>query len=159
MSHISKLEFADGLVIAGQAQTIRDKLLALSRQLDEIAMAPQSTGDPATIDRLRSIVRARRARDKFFPAELFADPAWDILLELYGSEIGGYRTSVSSLCIGAAVPATTALRWIRALEHRQLIVRTADPDDGRRIFMALSPQAAGAMDALLRAVPASEPLI
>ena len=31
----------------------------------------------------KEIHGARRARNKFFPSEMFADPAWDILLILY----------------------------------------------------------------------------
>jgi DNA-binding MarR family transcriptional regulator len=54
--------------------------------------------------------------------------------------------AVSSLCIAAAVPATTALRWIKTMTDTGLFERHADPRDGRRIFMALSPRAAQAME-------------
>src|SRR3546814_18017855 len=61
--------------------------------------------------------------------------------------------SVSSLCIAAAVPATTALRWIKTMTDAGLFVREADPHDGRRIFIAL---AEGACDALARYFEALE---
>ena len=48
---------------------------------------------------------------------------------------------VTSACIGAAVPTTTALRWLALLEERGLIVREADPTDARRIFVRLSADA------------------
>jgi len=57
------------------------------------------------------------------------------------------RVAVSSLCIAAAVPATTALRWIRTLTDHGLFVRRADPDDGRRIFIELSDIAGDALAA------------
>lgn len=96
--------------------------------------------------RVRRIARARSGREKFFRAQLFADPAWDILLDLYATHLGGGRVSISSLCVAASVPATTALRWINALEHEGLVIRSNDPTDGRRIFAYLSPAGVEAMD-------------
>ena len=34
---------------------------------------------------------------------------------------------------------TTAIRWVNALEQKQLILRQADRFDSRRTFVALSP--------------------
>src|SRR3546814_4614981 len=65
-----------------------------------------------------------------------------MLLDLMAAHLSGQRVSVSSLCIAAAVPATTALRWIRALTAHGLFLRQADPSDGRRVFIALSDKAA-----------------
>jgi DNA-binding MarR family transcriptional regulator len=81
-----------------------------------------------------------------------ADPAFDMLLDLYAARLEGSRVAVSSLCIAAAVPATTALRWIKALTDQGLFVRRADPQDGRRVYIALSDQAAEAMGRYLSAV-------
>ncbi len=100
---------------------------------------------------IRAIIRARRLRDQFFRGELFADPAWDMLLDLMAARIERGRVAVSSLCIAAAVPATTALRWIKALTDRGIFVRSADPQDGRRVFIELSDEAARSMAAYLRA--------
>ena len=95
---------------------------------------------------VRRVLRQRRMREQFFPADLFADPAWDMLLDLYAAQLEGQTVAVSSLCIAAAVPATTALRWIKTMTDTGLFERHADPRDGRRIFMALSPRAAQAME-------------
>lgn len=100
---------------------------------------------PVTAREIRDMLRVRRLRDQFFQGELFADPAWDMLLDLMAARLSGQRVSVSSLCIAAAVPATTALRWIRALTDSGLFLRQADPQDGRRVFIALSDGAAEAM--------------
>jgi DNA-binding MarR family transcriptional regulator len=131
----------------------------LLRELDDVAGAPQTPVKAAMSDRVRAILYARRKRTHFFDSELFADPAWDILLELYAAHLGQYRTAVTSLCIGAAVPATTALRWIKLLETRGLILRRPDATDGRRVFMELSDTAVAAMDSLFSAVPSWEPLL
>lgn len=102
---------------------------------------PAQGGDlpPLSADTVRSVIRARRLRSRYFPEELFADPAWDMLLDLLQAEISHLRVPVSSLCIAAAVPATTALRWIKTLVSQGLFVRRADPHDGRRVFVELAP--------------------
>ena len=111
------------------------------------AIAPRADGPVPAIDgeRIRSVIRARRMRARFFDEELFADPAWDMLLDLLQAEIAQHRVPVSSLCIAAAVPATTALRWIKTMTDAGLFVRRADPHDGRRIFVELAPPASAAM--------------
>jgi len=98
---------------------------------------------------VRAMVRARRLREQFFQSELFADPAWDMLLDLYAAHLDQHRVAVSSLCIASAVPATTALRWIKTLTDNGLFVRRADPTDGRRVFIELSQGTADAMAAYL----------
>ena len=93
---------------------------------------------------VRGVIRARRMRARFFDEELFADPAWDMLLDLLdllAAEIAQHRVPVSSLCIAAAVPATTALRWIKTMTDNGLFTRRADPHDGRRVFIELAPEA------------------
>ena len=59
---------------------------------------------------VRNLIRHRRRREQLFGAEVFADPVWDILLDLYASHHEGKNVAVTSLCIAAAVPPTTALR-------------------------------------------------
>ena len=87
---------------------------------------------------VRRIIKARRDRGRFFPRHLFADPAWDMLLELYAAELEQVRISVSKLCDASDVPATTALRWISTLVNESLVKRHSDPFDARRIFVTLS---------------------
>jgi hypothetical protein len=94
---------------------------------------------------VRLVIRARRLRARFFDEELFADPAWDMLLDLTQAEIAQVRVPVSSLCIAAAVPATTALRWIKTLTDNGLLLRRADPHDGRRVFVEMAPTTSIAM--------------
>jgi len=95
---------------------------------------------------VRKIIRRRRRRETLFRADLFADPAWDMLLDLYAATLENGSVSVTSLCIAAAVPATTALRWITALTDARLLERVADPQDGRRIFIRLGAEARQRMD-------------
>ena len=87
---------------------------------------------------IRWVINARAVRRQLFDSHLFADPAWDMLLELYALESEGRRISVSKLSVAAGVPCTTTLRWIEKLESDSLVVRAADPLDGRRIWVGLS---------------------
>lgn len=113
--------------------------------------APAPPSAPSHADEIRALIRARRLRAQYFEAELFADPAWDMLLDLAAAHATRERVAVSSLCIAAAVPPTTALRWIRTLTDAGLFVRTADPADGRRVFIELSASAAASMQAYMSA--------
>ncbi|WP_327078633.1 winged helix DNA-binding protein [Altererythrobacter xiamenensis] len=87
---------------------------------------------------VRRIITERQARSKFFDAELFADPAWDMLLDLTAAHGEGVRVSVTSLCIASGVPPTTALRWVRQMTENGLFERIDDPSDKRRAFISLS---------------------
>lgn len=100
-----------------------------------------ATMPPATMPAAASVrgaIRGRRLRARFMGDGLFADPAWDMLLDLFAATLEGMRVSVSSLCIAAAVPPTTALRWIATLAEAGLIERAPDPEDRRRAFLSLS---------------------
>ncbi len=94
---------------------------------------------------VRQIIRQRQLRGKFFEAEFFADPAWDILLDLTAARAEHKRVSVTSLCIASGVPPTTALRWIGQMTSARLLERVEDETDRRRAFIALSDTAADAM--------------
>ena len=98
------------------------------------------------------MLAARRERARFFPDGLFADPAWDMLLDLLAAGLAQTRVSVSSLCLASNVPSTTALRWIKALENDGLVMRQADPHDGRRYFVTLSQKAKSALHAYFSSI-------
>jgi len=112
----------------------------VERPVDPVGNVPAASGEM-----VRNVIRARRLRARFFDEELFADPAWDMLLDLLQAEIAQHRVPVSSLCIAAAVPATTALRWIKTMTDSGLFRRRAYPHDGRRVFIELAPEASLAM--------------
>ena len=115
-------------------------LKTVERPADPAGDIPAASGEA-----VRNVIRARRLRARFFDQKLFADPAWDMLLDLLQAEIAQHRVPVSSLCIAAAVPATTALRWIKTMTDEGLFQRRADPHDGRRVFIELAPGASLAM--------------
>lgn len=94
---------------------------------------------------VRKIIAARKARAKFVNTDLFADPAWDMLLDLTAARVEHQRVSVTSLCIASGVPPTTALRWIGQMTEAGLFERVEDDADRRRAFIRLTDKAADAM--------------
>lgn len=103
----------------------------------------------------RETYNLRRRRARFLPADLFGEPTWDILLDLYVATCENRSVPTTSACIGAHVPPTTALRWLRILEARGLVEREEDGSDGRRTFVRLSEQGLAAIEGWLRAALAS----
>ena len=119
---------------------------ALARKKTPIQRSVIRSARRGTEKAVRDIIRIRAERRKFLPAHLFADPAWDMLLDLYLADILSQRISISSLCIASNVPASTALRWITTLQREGLVERAGDPYDHRRYFTSLSEKGMAAMD-------------
>lgn len=95
----------------------------------------------------RQAYATRRRRSTIFDNdELFGEPAWDILLDLYIAHVENKAVSVSSACIGSAAPPTTGLRWLGVLAEQDLIKREHDPDDQRRVLVRLTERGLEAMD-------------
>ena len=125
---------------------------ALADMRHQFFAETESLIDMPTAHDVRAMIRLRRLRDRFFDSSLFADPAWDMLLDLMAARLERVQVAVSSLCIAAHVPPTTALRWIKLMTDNGLFERVADPGDGRRIFIRLSDASAAQMARLLQAV-------
>ncbi len=121
--------------LSAEARRIADALAELAQAAEAEEPAPISAA------LVRRLIRLRRDRDRHFPAELFADPAWDMLLDLAAARMERTNVPVSSLCLAAAVPTTTALRWIRTLSQAGLLERRTDAADARRTFITLSDAA------------------
>ncbi len=96
-------------------------------------------------------IQARRARDMVLGEDLFFDPAWSILLELYVHHRQGTNVSITSLCAAAKVPSSTGLRWVALLERRGLVDREADPFDRRKVYALLTAEAVKRIDDALDA--------
>jgi len=114
----------------------RAKALMFDAQSAEI-QAP-TTREPVALTLARVLYAERRRRDRSFPGDIFGEPSWDILLDLFIARSEGHRVPTTSACIGAHVPPTTALRWLRLLEGHGLVEREEDERDGRRTFVRLS---------------------
>ena len=119
----------------------------VTAELEYALTEPRQSSRYAELMTIRHGLLARQQRGRFFNSRLFADPAWDMLLELYAASITERRVTVSRLAERACVPMTTALRWITTLEKEDLVDREADRFDRRRMFLSLSRKGRNAMSA------------
>lgn len=145
------------------------RLLQLANELEAEAGAPEAGSvsdrrhpskrvwDELTAEiihaRVIEVYKARRRRRQFLPAELFGEPAWDMLLDLMAAKLQRRQISVSSACLAADVPQTTALRWLGLLEQHGLLERTENDADQRVIWVSLTDRGAKAMLELFEAIP------
>jgi ActR/RegA family two-component response regulator len=150
--------FGAGAVAGGAIAGLSGTPAESGSRTESPAIDFAGTADPGT-DRLvrttrpplpdarlvRQIIRQRQMRSRFLDGNLFADPAWDILLDLTASRVEHVRVSVSSLCIAAGVPPTTALRWITQMTEAGLLERVEDEADRRRAFIGLTEKTADAI--------------
>ncbi|WP_349512143.1 MarR family winged helix-turn-helix transcriptional regulator [Erythrobacter sp. NFXS35] len=137
---------------------LADELVAVAERLRKFAAAPTDVrvnpgAERAPRDSRRYLALARMAyslRRKraaiFGNPELFGEPAWDILLDLFIAHGEDKPVSVSSACIGSAAPATTGLRWLGVLAEEGLIVRENDAQDNRRVLVRLTRAGVTAME-------------
>ena len=102
--------------------------------------------DGVTEDHVLSILAARRGREASFGRELFADPAWDIMLELYAAKLGDRRMTLLDIARLIDIPPSTITRWLAALERRGMV---ASSTQAGRDWVDLSEEGIAAMRRLL----------
>jgi len=140
-----------------------DHLLKLSNEVSRIAGTlarlsvdpgaaedlPDADTIPAdaavTVEQVSAEIRTRNLRAHLIGSELFADPAWDILLGLFRAELAQVRIATSQVCAAPGIPPTTGLRWLNTLVSRGLCARRPDPHDARRVYVELTPAGSTAM--------------
>jgi len=141
----------DGAVISNFGQ----QLGRLVTMLEGSALEARAESRPSEEEigtTLQAIITSRSLRERHFPSQIFADPAWDILLDLSRARLHGQQVSVSSVCIAASVPMSTALRWVKQMTDAGLLRRWTDPKDKRRDLIALTDPTANSMQDYLTVV-------
>jgi DNA-binding MarR family transcriptional regulator len=127
--------------------------------IDILASIPTEAQEPKTgtlreAMLLAAVARAeysgRRRCERIFDEHIFAEPAWDMLLNLYIQGQQAQPVSIRALRIAAAVPQTTAVRWIRRLDSLKYIKRSPSPDDNRVIHVTLSDRGQKLIERYLR---------
>ncbi|HET9814438.1 MAG TPA: hypothetical protein VFQ33_01625 [Xanthobacteraceae bacterium] len=130
-------------------EAVRRQISELERQIHEIKVelwpedpAPkQGLSYLVSEEKIRKLLKARRLREQQLGQDLFADPAWDILLEAFAASLGQRRVAITALCQASSLPVATGLRWIGKLEEGGWLERRPDPFDGRRHWIELTAHA------------------
>lgn len=138
----------DGHVIVNLPVRLRPEELAMLNAAAARAPASTSTGikgdimDQARLARVEAarVLKLLRQRERVLGTKLFADPAWNIMLDLFVRRIDEHVTSVSSACIASGVPATTALRHIAILIENGFVVKNPSLTDQRVQYITLNDE-------------------
>ena len=141
----------DLINIAARLKRAASDTASSSAQGGTLPQSLRTTRSHLHIARQTYALRRKRAAI-FGNPDLFGEPAWDILLDLFIAQGEGKKVSVSSACIGSAAPATTGLRWLGVLADEGLVVRENDPEDNRRVLVRLTPAGHAAMVRFFEAV-------
>lgn len=118
-----------------------------------LALAPSRRSKPLSAEaRLaRKLIVARHARGEMLGADLFGEPAWDMLLHLFVAYESGDHLKASALAAAAPVSPSSAERWLRVLEHAGHIVRIGDAADRDAAYIYLVGETARRMRTVLQA--------
>lgn len=115
----------------------KKKTLPLRNGIDEFQLTTLFPSVPSyrsvtiTEDHITSLIMARRGRDAIFGKDLFSDPAWDILLELYGAYLAHRETFMSELASSIGAPPSTMTRWVSTLQTHGFVTCDEISESGR----------------------------
>lgn len=113
----------------------------------DVALKPTRSNRMMLLEQARAeVVRRKDRRALLGSRGILGDPAWDILIELYISDIAGAQLYASVVGAEAGIPQSTALRWIAVLEKDGLVRRRDDVFDRRRQWVGLTPSARKILD-------------
>lgn len=141
-------------LLANRLKSIASELVGISKSIgtqdlgfdpaqlilvaDEDARPVTALSDARMAEYAERLYKERRRRSRYLPGHLFAEPAWDILLDLFVNGVRDRAISITSACIAGGIPATTGLRWLGVLEKEGLLVRGISEEDARVTWVQLS---------------------
>jgi DNA-binding MarR family transcriptional regulator len=97
--------------------------------------------DDYLISMLGKYFENKRLRYIIVSQDLFSDPYWDILVELFNARLRGKNLTVSAVATAGNMPPTTGLRYLDSLSSMEYIYRERDEWDGRKVFIRISDKA------------------
>jgi predicted Rossmann fold nucleotide-binding protein DprA/Smf involved in DNA uptake len=89
------------------------------RKSQEQPMVEEQT---KVLNAARDIYAVRKRRKQFLPPELFGEPGWDMLLDLFIAHLERRARSLDAVCGASGVATGVAMRWVAILEARGLVV-------------------------------------
>jgi hypothetical protein len=118
---------------------------------DEGAATPRSfVRQFSLLDCARMTRSARLRHSDTFPKGVFRDRSWDIMIELFIAKGEARTLCLKDAMVIAGDSPAGSVRRIDSLESAGLVQRRIDPDDHRRILIALSDDGNRAMTSFLR---------
>jgi len=109
--------------------------------------------DGVIVELARQIYQARTQRPRITScADLFGEPAWDILLELFIAAHEDRKVTVTSVCLASKAPISTAKRTLGELQRRGIVLKDTDGQDRRRVFVRLSSRGLAELNRYFRAI-------
>lgn len=138
MQQFSNREVAE---LKSRIDEIHELLAARSGELPAAVAARDGVdaAPAALMHQLSLSIQIRRIRRTHFGSVELAGPVWDMMLDLMLAQGRGRSLSASDLATGAAVPLSSGLRMITALERQGLVERSIDARDRRRTIVRLTP--------------------
>jgi hypothetical protein len=102
----------------------------------------------------RFLVGIRDIAGQALGFEVFPNPVWDMLLDLYLAHHEHREVYLWPLCIASHCPLSTAHRKVAFMERRGLVARSNHGRDRRRINVAMTDKGAETMDVILDRITA-----
>lgn len=127
-----------------EIEFILDALNALKAKIEafRITATPFQTQKSSVLKSVRRHYDRRKNRDGIFNLpELFGEPAWDMLLELYIAAEEGRQTTATHLCMASGVPVATARRWLAILESHGFLEHVNTHEDAQHDEIVISAHA------------------
>jgi DNA-binding MarR family transcriptional regulator len=145
----------DNKILANRLKSIANELIGISKNVENDGVIPANVPlmfgtsgqadldgedwtDAKLADYADRLYQERRRRNRYLPEHLFAEPAWDILLDLFVNGVRNRPISITSACIAGGIPPTTGLRWLGVLEKEGLLIRETSEEDARVTWARLS---------------------
>lgn len=124
----------------GGTDVHRSSLTLRSPTLRSAIPWPRPEISAAALANARIVTHRRLLRQQLIGApELFGDPAWEMLVDLFLHEGQGKDLSIGALCVPVGLPTSSALRLVQKLCDADILQRIDDPVDGRRSIIRLAP--------------------
>ena len=105
------------------------------------------------LETARRAYAERKSRSKMIGSkEIFGEPAWDLLLDLFIHQSNDEDLTVKSACLHVETSENTTLRWLRVLEHNGLLKSHIDPANPEQQLIHLTPAGYEGMIRYLKSV-------
>ena len=137
-------------LFAGAAHYVQDLVGRISPKAkdddEDFFSSEYSLTDEELLYIAEAHLEARQARNHFFPAHLFGEPVWDILLEMYVAEKKGYSINAQSASMATNAGEAVGLKAVHTLHSTGFVQRVADRFEPAKTNLELTPKAKDAME-------------